>query len=141
MRKIKYPRIDSIPPELCTAEEAAQILGLKSRWSLNLSIPRYKSLKYALVTFNGKQISLFNRKDIEALRHRPAPEGYITTREAGNILGYTPDTLLPTIYACLKKHEVPRLRMKAAHAFMVWLEKDVREVAKKKEEEKKCQTA
>ena len=84
----KNPKIDAIPPALCTVEEAARILGLKNRSSIDLRKPRFSKLSYALVSFKGSSIVLLNRKEVENLKHKPVPDGYITTREAGVLLGY-----------------------------------------------------
>lgn len=136
MRKTKHIRITEIPPELCTAVEAAKILGLSHRGSVNHRAKRFKNLRYTVVCHHGVALTLYNRKDIEALHYKPIPEGYITTKEAGKLLGYPDGTVAPTILLYLKNHNVPHKRVISHHAFLIWEEKAVKKLIPLKR--KKC---
>lgn len=128
----KSPRVDSIPPELCTIEEARVILGLKDRSAINMRSKRFQKLRYTRVCYNKTTITLFNRAEVEALRYKPIPQGYITLKKAKLLLGYSATTSDSTALSCLKKHNIPRVLVKAHHSHLAWQESAVKQLAKQK---------
>lgn len=124
MRKQSVPRIDSIPPELCTREEAAAILGLKHKNSACSASKRYKHLLFTEVVHNGRRKLLYNRKQVEALVYPIEPSDYITVAEASVMLNYSvnrPRACAPF----LKKHGIPRKWVWNHHAYYVYSRKAV----------------
>lgn len=78
--------LESIPPELCTAEEAKKILGMKSYLSFNKE--RYKNLRYTYAVWNNYRVILYNRAEVEALKLPDGPpDGWITVKQAAPLLG------------------------------------------------------
>lgn len=77
--------IDEIPAELCTRREATEILGLNNCGAFN-SENRLMKLPTVHVVYKGNRIVLYNRRMIEALKYKPVPDGYISTKEACKIL-------------------------------------------------------
>ena len=71
-------RLDTIHPQLCTSQEACQILGLT-----RVGIGNYlrKGLRYALVIHNGHRIRVYNRKEVISFIPTPPPENHITTAD------------------------------------------------------------
>lgn len=128
----KYPRIDAIPPELCTTEEAMAILDLKAIGSLRSN--RFKKLRFTIVCHNGRQKKLYNRKEIESYRYDPPPAGYVSTREAKSILGYSEKYADSYATSYLKKHNAPHVLVKAHHSYYAWEEDTVRHIAKLRHE-------
>ena len=121
----KLIRIDAIPPELCTRREAAEILGLKCYENVHHNHKRFKNLRFTTVSLNGQKTTLFNRKEVEALRYKPAPEGYLTTRQAGDIIGFPSGANFTTIYSFLKRRKVTQAVVQAHHNYYVWKRKEV----------------
>lgn len=129
----KGTRINSIPPELCTAKEACEILGIKS---ISPHKPRFKHLHFSQVCYMGTSVTLYNRKEIEALCYKPAPKGYVSTKEAKLILGYPETTSDTTALLCMKYHNVPRVFVQAHHPHYAWQLHAVQQLAKKRQENK-----
>lgn len=130
----KSPRVDSIPPELCTIEEARVILGLKDRSAINRRSKRFQKLRYTRVCYNKSTITLFNRAEVEALLYKPIPKGYISLKEAKLLLGYSENTSDPTAFSYLKNHNVPHILVKAHHSYYAWQESAVKQLAKRRHE-------
>lgn len=124
MRKQSVPHIDTIPPELCTREEAAAILGLKHSSSAGSANKRYKHLLYTEVVHNGKRKMLFNRNQVESLVYPLPPDDYITAEEANAMLNYS--AKWPSSCASLlRKHGIPRKWVWNHHAYYVYSRKAV----------------
>lgn len=124
MRKQSVPHIDTIPPELCTREEAAAILGLKHTNSACSASKRYKQLLFTEVVHNGKRKMLFNRKQVESLVYPIKPDDYITVGEASTMLNYSVNRPC-SCASLLKKHGIPRKWVWNHHAYFVYSRKAV----------------
>lgn len=109
------PHIDTIPSELCTREEAAKILGLRTAAALNLSNQRFSKLLYTEVVYKKFRVYLFNRKQVESLKYSEPPEGYITWREVDKLLGYNSNNNC-TVLSIMKTYNVPRVWVKCHHS-------------------------
>ena len=136
MRKQSIPRIDSIPPELCTRKEAAQILGLKHANSVCSRNKRYAHVKFAEVVYNGKRLHLYNRKQIESLTYPIEPDDYITAHEASILLNYCVNTP-KSCSELLVKHSVPRKLVACHHSYYVYSRKAVEALREKRANLKK----
>ena len=124
-QKKKYSRsnlpvMDNIPPNLITRKEAAKILGLGWGMSINTYNRRFKHLQPIEVVHYDRRLFLYKREDIEALKYEPIPDGYVTSREAGRILGWPNDK--PTSYYLtkLRKLNVPKFWHEQHHSQWVY---------------------
>lgn len=116
--------IDEIPAELCTRQEATEILGLNNG-SAFTSEKRLMKLPTVHVVYKGNRIVLYNRRMIEALKYKPIPDGYISTKEACQILGRTKESA--TVYF-MRKHGLEPIWIKKHHSGWYWKRKDVENV-------------
>lgn len=124
-------RIDEIPAELCTRKEAAQILGCRAKSaSLIGANTRFRHLPAVKVIYHGHSILLYNRKMVESMKYMPAPDGYITTKDAGLILGLKS---IGGIQRLLRQHGLQPKTVKRHHSFLVWKRDEVEKVKKMRE--------
>ena len=114
---MNLPRIETIPPELCTREEAAVILGLSRSSSLTARKPRFKKLRFARVVHNGTTKVLYNRAELERYKYPEKPEGYVDSTEAAAMLGFQCAT---TAVEYLRKMGIPRTLMKASYPYYIF---------------------
>lgn len=123
----KTQRIDSIPPELCTMPELEAILGIK-RFPVLRHKKRFSKLRFAEVFYQGKRIHLFNRAEVEALRYKGMPKGYILSKEAAALLGVT--TLHDSVVKHLTEHGIKPKWVKAHHSYRAWKKSDIEAFAR-----------
>jgi hypothetical protein len=114
---MSLPSIDTIPPELCTRDEAAEILGLGRSSSLTARTSRFRKLRFARVRHNGTTKILYNRAEVERYKYPEKPEGYVDTTEAAAMLGFQRAT---TAVEYLRKMGIPRKLMKASKPYYVY---------------------
>lgn len=114
-----------IPSELVTRKEAMEILGIKSDAVFNRK--RFNSLRYTAVIYKGSQIILYNRKEVEALKYKPCPDGYINIEEAMKILGLASKSHICDL---LRDHGLIPVRVKAHHSYYAWNREAVENVKK-----------
>lgn len=114
---MSLPSIDTIPPELCTRDEAAEILGLGRSSSLTAKSSRFRKLRFARVRHNGTTKVLYNRAEVERYKYPEKPEGYVDTTEAAAMLGFQRAT---TAVEYLRKMGIPRKLMRASYPYYVF---------------------
>lgn len=117
--------LDEIPPELITRKQAAELLGIGVAGGCN---KRLRHLPCVEVVYNHRRIYVYNRKAVEALKYKPAPAGYITTREACELLGYSL-RCGTHVSDLLRKHNVPNKMITAHHSHFVWKKSAVEKLA------------
>ena len=127
---MKYTRkietiLDEIPPELITRKEAAELLGIGVAGGCN---KRLRHLPCVEVVYKNRRIYVYNRTAVEALKYKPAPAGYITTREACKLLGYS-SNCGTHVNDLMRKHNVPRKWITAHHSHFVWKKSAVEKLA------------
>ena len=132
MRDKTKTRIDEIPAELCTRKEALEILGLRTTCQ-----HRTRSLPFSYVVYNGQRIILYNRKSVEALRYKPCPDGYVSTKEACKIIGISPKAN-DYLIKLLQKHSVNKIWVEAYHSYYAWKREDVECVKKLRDKTHEC---
>ena len=118
---MKIPKIDTIPPELCTVKEAVQILGLKTA-TINLRSQRFKGLRFTKVRIGRTLKLLFNRAEVERYKFPERPEGYYDTKEITKMLGFK-NTMCTNGF--LREHDVPHIVVKASHAYYLYKKEDI----------------
>lgn len=88
--------INAIPPQLCTSQEAAQILNLKRPFTKALlKRGKYKNIHFSYAHYNHSKRILFNRKELQAFAAASTPtlpSDYISSKEAAALIYGTPPT-------------------------------------------------
>lgn len=123
------PRVEVIPPELCTRKEAAEILGLRPNSACAKS-KRYKVLRFAEVVYKNKRVLLYNRKEVEALVYPIQPEDCISTKEASKLLNYCVNHP-SAVTRFLARHGIPRKWQESRHSYFVYPRKEVEALREK----------
>ena len=114
-------RITTIPPQLCTLAEAAQLLDYTPGNSSEKFL--LKNARYAYAIYNGRRIKLYNRQEVLSLRRvLSPPKGYISTTALCNLLNKTYNIAYSNSALCnyLKRHGIHPKKFKSKRVCSSW---------------------
>lgn len=120
------PTINAIPPQLCTSQEAAQILSLnRPLTKYQLRRKKYKNLHFTHVFYNHHKTILFNRKEVQAFAAAAAPHlpsDYISSKEAAALIyGTIPTSNQSKIaQSWMKRRQIPQITRTVNRIHSYW---------------------